>query len=86
LAPSSCELTDTRLARSLQPPSYPEVCLAADHPPPLRYRLLTGIDDRAFCEKVSQALDEGYELHGSPAITEVAGTVRVAQAVVRTAS
>jgi hypothetical protein len=55
-----------------------------DDQTPLRYRLLTGTDDRAFCEKVSQALDEGYELFGSPAITEVAGTVRVAQAVVRT--
>lgn len=51
--------------------------------PPLPYRLLTGTDDRAFCEKVSQALDEGYELYGSPAITEVGGTVRVAQAVVK---
>ena len=54
----------------------------SDQPIPLRYRLLTGTDDRAFCEKVSQALEEGYELHGAPAITEVAGTVRVAQAVV----
>ncbi len=54
-----------------------------DDQTPLRYRLLTGTDDRAFCEKVSQALDEGYELFGSPAITEVAGTVRVAQAVVK---
>lgn len=55
----------------------------SDASPPLRYRLLTGTDDRAFCEKVSQALDEGYELYGSPALTEVAGTVRVAQAVVK---
>lgn len=57
----------------------------SDAPNALRYRLLTGTDDRAFCEKVSQALEEGYELHGSPAITQVAGRVRVAQAVVKTA-
>jgi len=55
-----------------------------DDPTPLRYRLLSGTDDRVFCEKVSQALDEGYELYGSPAITQVAGRVRVAQAIVRT--
>lgn len=53
---------------------------------PLRYRLLTGSDDRAFCERISQALDDGYELHGPPAITTVGDTVRVAQAVVRSAS
>jgi hypothetical protein len=35
----------------------------------LRYRLLTGPDDKSFCERVSKALDEGYELYGSPAVT-----------------
>ena len=35
----------------------------------LRYRLLTGPDDHAFCERVSEALAEGYVLYGSPAIT-----------------
>ncbi len=38
-------------------------------PEKLKYRLLTGIDDRSFCEKVSKALDDGYELYGSPSIT-----------------
>lgn len=53
---------------------------------PLRYRLLTGTDDRAFCEKVSVALEDGYELHGSPSIaTRPDGTVVCAQAVVRSA-
>ena len=55
----------------------------SEQPDPLAYRLLTGTDDRAFCERVSQALEEGYELHGSPAMTSVNGTVHVAQAVVR---
>ena len=48
----------------------------------LRYRLLTGPDDHAFCARVSQALDDGYVLHGSPAITFDGETPIVAQAVV----
>ena len=32
------------------------------------YRLLTGEDDRAFCERVSEALEQGWRLHGSPSI------------------
>jgi len=54
---------------------------------PLGYRLLTGTDDRAFCEKVSAALVEGYVLHGSPSIAvRPDGTVVCAQAVVLPAS
>lgn len=50
---------------------------------PLGYRLLTGGDDRAFCEKVSAALDDGYVLHGAPVIaTRPDGSVVCAQAVV----
>ncbi|WP_446739956.1 DUF1737 domain-containing protein [Pseudomonas sp. TH31] len=30
------------------------------------YRLLTGRDDAAFCHRVSEALNMGYVLHGSP--------------------
>ena len=48
----------------------------------LAYRLFTGPDDRAFCERVSAALAEGYVLHGSPAATFNGSTVIVAQAVV----
>lgn len=48
-----------------------------------QYRLLTGEGDRAFSERVSQALDEGYELHGAPSIAVEAGLVWAAQAVVR---
>ncbi len=33
------------------------------------YRLLTGVDDRAFCERVSESIELGWELYGSPAIT-----------------
>jgi hypothetical protein len=48
----------------------------------LRYRLLTGPDDRSFCERVSEALDDGYELHGSPSITCNGERCIVAQAIV----
>ena len=48
-----------------------------------RYRLLTGPDDATFCQRVSDALQEGYVLYGSPAITSRPdGTIIVAQAVV----
>lgn len=49
---------------------------------PLRYRLLTGDTTRAFCERVSEALDQGYVLHGPPAIAFDGAEVIVAQAVV----
>ncbi len=48
----------------------------------LPYRLLTGTDDRAFCEKISAALDDGYVLHGAPAVTWDGERVITAQAVV----
>ncbi|WP_062017176.1 DUF1737 domain-containing protein [Aureimonas sp. AU4] len=37
------------------------------------YRLLTGVDDAAFCHKVSLALSKGWELAGSPAYAFDAG-------------
>jgi hypothetical protein len=48
------------------------------------YRLLTGHDDRAFCERVSEALAQGWRLYGSPsmAYSDVDGAMKVAQAVV----
>ena len=47
----------------------------------LAYRLLTGPDDRSFCERVSAALADGYELHGVavPSPSTASGVV-VAQA------
>ncbi len=47
-----------------------------------RYRLLTGPDDVSFCLRVSEALDLGYVLYGSPAITFDGQNPVVAQAVV----
>jgi ribonuclease HI len=48
----------------------------------LTYRLLTGTDDRAFCEKISAALADGYQLHGGPSIAFDGKKPIVAQAVV----
>ena len=47
-----------------------------------RYRLLTGPDDVSFCLRVSEALDLGYVLYGSPSITFDGQRPVVAQAVV----
>lgn len=55
----------------------------SDQPAGLRYRLITGPDDAEFCRRVSEALDNGYVLHGSPAITFNGTTAIAAQAVVR---
>ncbi len=46
------------------------------------YRLLTGPDDANFCRRVSEALSQGYVLHGSPSITVKDGHGYAAQAVV----
>ncbi|WP_245718635.1 DUF1737 domain-containing protein [Micromonospora rhizosphaerae] len=43
--------------------------------------MLTGPDDEAFCRRVSQALDLGFRLHGSPAVTFNGERVIVAQAL-----
>ncbi|MFI5779190.1 DUF1737 domain-containing protein [Nocardia sp. NPDC051570] len=49
---------------------------------PRRYRLITGRDDAAFCERISDILDERYKLYGSPAVTFNGEHVVAAQAVV----
>lgn len=51
-------------------------------PEPLRYRLITGPDDAAFCARISALLDEGYRLYGSPAVAFDGNTVIAAQAVI----
>jgi hypothetical protein len=49
---------------------------------PLAYRLLTGPDDRTFCERVSEALANGYVLYGNPSVTHDGSRTVAAQAVV----
>jgi hypothetical protein len=46
------------------------------------YRLITGVDDAAFCRRVSESLAIGYKLYGSPAATFDGTSVIVAQAVI----
>jgi hypothetical protein len=47
-----------------------------------RYRVLTGVDDDAFCRRVSEALALGYELHEGPALTHDGENVIVGQALI----
>ena len=49
------------------------------------YRYLTGPDDSAFCHRVSEALNKGWQLHGGPALTYDAERKQViaGQAVVK---
>ncbi|MFY0596861.1 MAG: DUF1737 domain-containing protein [Cognatishimia sp.] len=49
------------------------------------YRLLTEDDTSAFCHKVTEALNKGWELHGNPTMTfdSARGVTRCAQAVVK---
>jgi hypothetical protein len=50
--------------------------------PRLGYRFLTGPDTRAFCEKVSAALAEGYVLYGPPLLAFDDGEAYCGQAVI----
>lgn len=47
------------------------------------YRYLTGKDDASFCARVTQALNEGYELYGSPTMSFNGVDVIVGQAIVK---
>lgn len=38
------------------------------------YRFLTGPDDSSFCHKITEALNKGWKLHGSPQISYHAKT------------
>ena len=47
------------------------------------YRYLTGKDDVHFCARVTAALNEGYELYGSPTMSFNGQDVIVGQAIVK---
>ena len=51
----------------------------------LAYRLLTEDDTSAFCHKVTDALNKGWALYGSPTQTfdAASGIMRCGQAVVK---
>ena len=46
------------------------------------YRFLSGPDDAAFCQRVSDALADGYVLYGSPVMVVDNGVRIVGQAIV----
>jgi hypothetical protein len=35
----------------------------------LAYRYLTGKDDSAFCHRITKAVNDGWQLYGSPTLT-----------------
>jgi len=51
----------------------------------IAYRLLTGKDDASFCHKVTEALNKGWQLHGSASVTfnAATGEAACAQAVIK---
>lgn len=49
------------------------------------YKYLTGKDDVTFCARVTKALNEGYELYGSPTMTFNGADVIVGQAIMKEA-
>lgn len=52
------------------------------------YRYLTGPDDAAFCERVTEALNTGWSLYGDPTLTYDPERKRVVcgQAIVKEAA
>lgn len=67
------------------PEGIPEVKLFCDKLDKLMklYRFLSGPDDSSFCHKVTDALNKGWELHGSPTYTDGPDGLRCGQAVTK---
>lgn len=63
-----------------KPAATPATAAAPNYTKP--YKMLTGIDDSEFCDKVVRHLENGYELYGSPTATFNGKNVIVGQAVV----
>jgi hypothetical protein len=49
------------------------------------YRILTGPDDAAFCHRITELLNRGWQLYGSPTLTYDPETKRVVcgQAIIK---
>lgn len=47
------------------------------------YRYLTGIDDAAFCARITKALNLGWELYGSPTMSFNGQNTIVGQAITK---
>lgn len=48
-----------------------------------KYKVLTGIDDAAFCDRVSDHLEHGWELYGNVAATYNGKNVILAQPLLK---
>ncbi|MDE2430309.1 MAG: DUF1737 domain-containing protein [Burkholderiales bacterium] len=49
------------------------------------YRYLTGPDDKQFCLRVTKALNQGWELYGSPTLSFNGTHIVAGQAIVKEA-
>jgi len=47
------------------------------------YSYLTGPDDESFCKRVSEKLNNGWELYGNPTLTYNGKNVIAGQAVIK---
>jgi hypothetical protein len=49
------------------------------------YRYLTGPDDASFCHRITEAINRGWQLYGSPTLTYNAETKQVVcgQAIIK---
>lgn len=49
------------------------------------YRYITGSDDAAFCHRITEALNRGWQLYGSPTLTYNTETQQVVcgQAIIK---
>ncbi len=50
-----------------------------------RYSYITGPDDSTFCDRVTERLNDGWELYGSPSLAYDSDTARMicGQAIVK---
>ena len=47
------------------------------------YRYLTGPDDKAFCLRVSEALNKGWQLYGNPTLSHDGKNIIAGQALTK---
>ena len=47
------------------------------------YRFLTGPDDDAFCMRITEALNNGWQLYGSPTLTSRGNQTIAGQAIIK---
>ena len=48
-----------------------------------QYKFITGPDDSKFCTRITEFLNNGWKLYGSPTMTFNGQTMIVAQAIVK---